>query len=106
LSPDTLSMRADPDPRSVALARVFVGNVLSAFGSDEDEAQDVKVVVSDLATGLVEAGRPIEISASFSRRELRLSGNMATGASAVSAPLLGSRLDMGEGHWTIDLSAT
>lgn len=94
-------MRADPKPRSVALARVFVGNVLSAFGAEEPETEDVKVVVSDLVTGLVDAGRPIEISAVFNGGGLQLSGNLAT--SAASAPLLGSRLDLGEGHWQINL---
>ena len=98
-----MTIRADPDPKSVALVRVFVGNVLAVFGADELDVNDVKVAVSDIVSGLVEAGRPIEIEARVAESELRLTGNLAAPPPPAGVLLLGSRLDVGEGHWTIKL---
>ncbi len=105
MSSDTLAIRASPDPGSVALVRVFVGNVLAVFGVEQQEVDDVKVAVSDLVSGLVEAGIPIEVNAHMDTTALILTGNLAARPPAAGALLLGSRLNVGEGHWTIDLHA-
>lgn len=80
-----------------------MGNLLAVFGADEADVNDVKLAVSDLVSGLVEAGRPIEIEARIAETELRLTGNLAAPPPSAGGLLLGSRLDVGEGHWTINL---
>jgi hypothetical protein len=90
----------------VALVRVFVGNVLSVFGADQVEAEDVKVAVSDLVSALVEAGTPMEVEAEINGAQLTLTGNLAGPPPAAGALLLGSRLEVGEEQWTINLRTT
>src|SRR5690606_26659081 len=63
LKAETLSIRVEPEPNAAALSRVFVGNVLVIAGSTEQDIDDVRIAVSDLTSGLVEAGTPIEITA-------------------------------------------
>lgn len=99
---ETLSIRVEPEPNAAALSRVFVGNVLVIAGSTEQDIDDVRIAVSDLTSGLVEAGTPIEITAIIGDREVRLEGN-APALAGAGPLLLGRRMAVGEGRWTINL---
>jgi hypothetical protein len=63
----------------------------------------MKVAVSDLVSGLVVAGLPIEVKAQMNSAVLTLTGNLASRPPAAGARLLGSRLNVDEGHWSIEL---
>jgi hypothetical protein len=101
LTTETLSIRLDPDPHSVALTRVFVSNVLSLFGASDQDVEDVRIAVSDIASGLVEGGAPIEIEATITDDEAWLAGNSVPGSEGAGPLLLGSRMTLGAGDWTI-----
>lgn len=90
----------------MALVRVFLGNVLAVYGADDVDVSDVKIAVSDLVTGLVEAGTPIEVEAKIAETKLLLTGNLAGPPPSAGGLLLGSRLELGETHWAIRLHTT
>ncbi len=100
---ESLSIRLDPAPDSVALCRVFVGGVLGVVGVPDQDVEDVRVAVSDFATGLVEAGVDIEIGARVAPGEVLLEGNFVGPVPEAGTLLLGGRMNLGDERWVITL---
>lgn len=102
---ETLSLRLQPTPTSVAVCRVFVGDVLAVFGAPDREVEDIRIVVSDIATGLVEAGALIEIGASIGDGEMALEGNCVTELPQTARLLLSDLMTIGDRRWVVNLQS-
>ena len=102
---ETLSIRLEPTALSVALCRVFVGDVLAIFGVPDRHVDDIRIVVSDIATTLVEAGVGIEIEASIGDGLMSLEGNWMTEVPESAPLLLGDSMTIEDQRWVIRLHA-
>lgn len=103
MTPASLSILVDPEPQAAALSRVFVRNVLHMFGAPELDVEDVQMAVSDIVSGLIEAGTPIEIRATIEGDRAVIEGN-APAVPGAGPLLLGIRMLAGEGRWKITLT--
>jgi hypothetical protein len=85
------------------MCRVFVGRILGAVGVEGHSIDDARVAVSDIASGLVEAGTPIEIEAVLKDGGATISGNCARNVPDAGKLLLGDRLRLDGERWAIEL---
>lgn len=102
--PDRLRLVLPPATTSPRLARLFVAQTLDTLGVEERTLDDLRVVVSDIATTLVRAGRQIEIEVEVEAD----SGHVVVGGNRVDrgdppARLLGDALTEGGMGWQVRL---
>jgi hypothetical protein len=103
-STDPITIRLEPTPGSVAMSRVFVGRILGAAGVRGQDIEDARIAVSDIASGLVEAGAAIQIEAVLRTGGATLSGNCAPDLPEAGRLLLGDRLRVDGQTWVIDFA--
>jgi hypothetical protein len=84
------------------MSRVFVGRVLGAAGVEGQDIEDARIAVSDIASGLVGAGAPIEIEAVLRNGGITLTGNCTPTLPEAGRLLLGDRFRVDGRTWVIE----
>lgn len=96
-----MSIRLEPTPASVGMARIFVSSVLTVAGVSDRIVQDALIFVSDVATVLVGEQKPIDLDATLVDGSVSVEGNSPDMIPEAGAALLGDSLVVADGRWTL-----
>jgi hypothetical protein len=102
----SVSIRLDPAPSSIAMARIFVASILGAAGVDPVRIEDSTVLVSDVATVLVGHGELVALDAAFGDGKVTLTGNLPDMLPEAGAMLLGDAFRTSNGQWALTLEGS
>lgn len=100
---EPVEIRLSPAPQGPALARTFVTELMTHSGVDPDQVENVRIVVSDLTTALLETRQPVRLHARISDDEIMFRGTCPTELPATGALLLGGAMTVEDGEWAIRL---
>jgi hypothetical protein len=94
-------VRLGPVPEAAAMARIFAAE--ASIGASDQEVEDLRIFVSDIATSLIEEGSEVLIEARLTDQGRVLTGNCPTRLPATGHQLFGDRLAFEDGQWQIRL---
>ena len=103
MSVDPIEVRLATTPQAPALARTFVTELMAHSGVDADQMDNVRIVVSDIATALIETSQPVNLSADLADDAITFRGKCPIELPSTGGLLLGQAMTVENGEWAIRL---